>query len=160
MKKTNKYLFFWKESFSQWFRSKMVIDGIEYNCCEQYMMHQKAVIMKDYDTANKIMSESHPAHQKAWGRAVKGFKKELWDEKCLEIVFKGNYAKYTQNKELKKKLLDTAPLLLVEASPMDPIWGIAMHEDDKGIEDSKNWKGKNYLGETLTKVREAIAKEE
>ena len=28
--------------FSQWHPAKFTVDGVEYNCAEQYMMHQKA----------------------------------------------------------------------------------------------------------------------
>lgn len=40
----DKYEYFWrKESvFSQWYSCEFEVDGITYNCTEQYMMHQKA----------------------------------------------------------------------------------------------------------------------
>lgn len=31
-----------KSAFSQWHKAKFTVDGTEYNCAEQYMMHQKA----------------------------------------------------------------------------------------------------------------------
>lgn len=35
--------FFGKDSvFSQWHSVEFKVDGVEYNCAEQYMMHQKA----------------------------------------------------------------------------------------------------------------------
>lgn len=35
--------FFGAESpFSQWHSAMFSVDGVEYNCAEQYMMHQKA----------------------------------------------------------------------------------------------------------------------
>ena len=35
--------FFGKECvFSQWHSAEFKVDGVEYNCAEQYMMHQKA----------------------------------------------------------------------------------------------------------------------
>ena len=41
---SEKYTFFWHEQspFSQWYACKFTVDGTEYNCAEQYMMHQKA----------------------------------------------------------------------------------------------------------------------
>ncbi len=39
-----KFTFFWRSEspFSQWHKSTFYVDGIKYNCAEQYMMHQKA----------------------------------------------------------------------------------------------------------------------
>ena len=39
-----KFEFFWKSlsPYSQWYKSTFEVDGQEYNCAEQYMMHQKA----------------------------------------------------------------------------------------------------------------------
>jgi len=41
---TEKFTFFWQADslFSQWYGCKFTVDGVEYNCAEQYMMHQKA----------------------------------------------------------------------------------------------------------------------
>jgi predicted NAD-dependent protein-ADP-ribosyltransferase YbiA (DUF1768 family) len=38
------YTLFWRSQspFSQWHSAWFTIDGIEYNCAEQYMMYQKA----------------------------------------------------------------------------------------------------------------------
>ena len=38
------YTFFWRSEspFSQWHPSGFEVDGVKYNCAEQYMMHQKA----------------------------------------------------------------------------------------------------------------------
>lgn len=34
-----KYKFFWKESpFTQWQKINFTVEGVEYNCTEQYMM--------------------------------------------------------------------------------------------------------------------------
>ena len=40
----------------------------------------------------------------------------------------------------------------VEASPIDRIWGIGLHEDNELIKDETNWRGQNLLGKALTKV--------
>jgi len=58
---------------------------------------------------------------------------------------------------LLKKLIATAPAKLVEASPVDTIWGVGLHKTDPKINDPQNWKGLNLLGKTLNKVRDDLS---
>ncbi|MDP5274204.1 NADAR family protein [Chengkuizengella axinellae] len=158
-----KFTFFWRTAspFSQWHRCHITVDGILFNCAEQYMMYKKAKLFDDHQIADKILKSSSPSEQKKLGRKVKGFDKDVWEANCKQVVYDGNYAKFTQNKQLKQKLLETKGTTIVEASPVDPIWGVGLSEDDPRILDRKTWKGTNWLGEILTQVREdIIAKKE
>ena len=157
MKITENYVFFWDGIYSQWHQASMEIDGIKYNCCEQYMMHQKALLFSDYDTAERIMNSRSPRDQKQLGRQVQSFNKGIWDSACVRIVYKGNYAKFTQNEELKQELLATTDRILVEASPYDNIWGIGLGENEPGVEDPINWKGLNLLGWSITMVKKQLS---
>lgn len=77
------------------------------------------------------------------------------------VVDKILYQKFTQDEELKKILLDTGDRIIVEASPYDKVWGIAMGVDKyPAILDPKNWKGQNLLGQCLMRVRDKIRKED
>ncbi len=49
--------------------------------------------------------------------------------------------------------METDTKTLVEASPVDIIWGVGIHEKDDAILDESNWKGQNLLGKVLMKVR-------
>ena len=156
MKITDKHVFFWNGIYSQWHKAPMIIDGVEYNCCEQYMMHQKALTFNDLEIAEKVLQTSNPKDQKGLGRQIKGFDKDKWDSVCLGIVYKGNFAKFTQNPDLMSMLLSTGDRLLVEASPLDKIWGIGMAEEDPAVDDPANWKGLNLLGWSITLVKQQI----
>lgn len=79
---TDKYVFFWNGVFSQWYPSKFVIEGVEYNCCEQYMMAQKALLFNDMENHKMIMYSKSPNEQKGFGRRVKGFDKDKWEAVC------------------------------------------------------------------------------
>jgi hypothetical protein len=156
MRITDKYVFFWSGIYSQWHKAPMVIDKIEYNSCEQYMMHQKALLFGDEDIAELIMQESNPREQKKYGRMIKGFDKKVWEQNCLAIVYEGNLAKFTQNSDLKSSMLSTGDRFFVEASPKDNIWGIGMAEDEMDVEDPSYWLGLNLLGQALTLVKNKI----
>lgn len=54
-------------------------------------------------------------------------------------------------------LCRTGNKVLVEASPVDAIWGIGMASDGPGARDPSAWKGLNLLGFALMVVRERIA---
>ena len=142
MESKDKYIFFWghneknqgeiaKKCLSQWYNCLFEVDGITYYTAEQYMMSQKALLFNDNETNLKIMQEKDPKTYKALGRQVKNFDPSLWDKNKFEIVVKGNIAKFSQNEELKKFLLNTNDKILVEASPHDKIWGIGMDENHK-----------------------------
>lgn len=122
------------------------------------MMAQKAVLFNDSDALNRIMNTTSPKEQKAIGRLVKGFDPNVWDQNCKKIVFDGNYYKFSQNKNLKAELHKTIGTVLVEASPYDVIWGIGLGPDNPDRLHKDKWRGKNYLGEVLTKVRYEIFK--
>ena len=153
---TNKFVFFWNGIYSQWHKANMTIDKIEYNSCEQYMMHQKALLFGDEETAELIMLEKNPKEQKKFGRMVKGFDKFTWDKNSLAIVYEGNLAKFSQNEDLKKEMLATGNRFFVEASPFDSIWGIGMDENAPGVEDPSYWLGLNLLGQALTLVKNEL----
>jgi hypothetical protein len=53
-------------------------------------------------------------------------------------------------------LLSTGDRLLVEASPLDKIWGIGMAEEDPAVDDPANWKGLNLLGWSITLVKQQL----
>lgn len=153
---TEQFRFFWKGKLSQWHRSNFTVGGKVFNCSEQFMMFGKASFFDDYESAEKIMLSSDPREQKALGRKVKGFDIDRWSDVARRIVYAGNVARFSQNKELFDLLMKTGDATLVEASPYDIIWGIGLSADDKRAQNRATWNGRNWLGETLTRVREDI----
>lgn len=141
---------------SQWFISPFTIDNIEYNCCEQYMMAQKALVFNDLDIKNKIMMSSEPKDQKSFGRIVKNFDEDKWNTIADEIVYQANLAKFSQNFELKHKLLSTGEKIIVECSPYDKIWGNGLNITDTLNTSIENWQGTNRLGKALMRVRSTL----
>ena len=113
----------------------------------------------DMNALNRIMSAVDPSDQKRYGREVQNFNKEKWEETARERVYRGCYAKFTQNEGLKQLLLSTIGSTLVEASPTDCIWGIGLRSHDPRAQDRSQWRGTNWLGEVLNRVRDQIEKE-
>jgi len=155
MKRQNGFVLFWGGKFSQWYPYKMTIDGVEYNCCEQYMMAEKARLFGDLDSLQQIMAAKDPRDQKRIGRSVKNFVPQMWEKICKDVVFRANLAKFS-DPEMKKYLMSFGNEEIVEASPYDKIWGIGLSEDDPDALDKTKWQGTNWLGEAIMAVREAL----
>ena len=149
-----KYTFFWKGPFSNWHPAEFTYKGHLFKNSEQAFMWEKAMTFEDHETANKILKTESPKDAKDLGRLVKGYNDKIWEEVRYDYMFDVCMQKFLQNDKLKEKLLSCQNF--VEASPYDVIWGIGMGENEPGIENPKNWKGLNLLGQVLDEVRDSI----
>lgn len=152
------FVFFWgtKSPFSNWHPSPFIHDGVLFNCSEQFMMVNKALLFEDIETAEKVMETNSPKRQKELGREVKGFNREVWLRNCVPIMVPGLVSKFRQNSNCYETMKNSIGKIIVEASPVDPIWGIGLAEDNPLAWDQETWKGLNLLGECLMKTREEI----
>ena len=163
----NKFLFFWghqpnkdgsisKTCFSQWWLSSFEVDKVTYKTAEHWMMAKKAELFKDDKILEKILQAKSPAEAKKFGREVKNYNETLWLAARFDIVKEGNYHKFSQHTELKNFLLNTKDRVIVEASPVDAIWGIGMAGDHKDVLNPAKWKGLNLLCFSLMEVRDEL----
>jgi ribA/ribD-fused uncharacterized protein len=163
-----KYLFFWGHQprkdgsigdgcFSQWWQSAFEVDGITYATAEHWMMAQKARLFGDDEILAQILQAKTPAEAKKLGRAVRNFDPQSWNDHKYEYVKTGNWHKFSQHADLKAYLLTTGDRVIVEASPMDRIWGIGMAKTNPDVENPTKWKGENLLGFALMEVRDELA---
>ena len=161
---TNTKIFFWRENNKYGFLSNFYYSsfkdllGFIYICNEQYFMAQKCLL---FDSENKklfkeIMECKIPIMIKKLGRKVKNFDQQIWDKEKYNIMKTGIKYKFSQNKFLKKKLLETKGKDLYEASPYDKIWGIGINHNIAINMDSSNYKGENLLGKALMEVRDEL----
>lgn len=160
MKVTDKYVFFWGSIFSNFYPCSIIVDDIEFTSSEQCFMYYKAKYFKDEEIANKILFTNNPARAKRLGRKVKNFNSDEWMKVCKTYMKRACKAKFQQNEDLKKKMMSFKDKIFVEASPIDNIWGVGLGENDKLILDEKNWKGRNFLGEVLTEIKNELILEE
>ena len=165
-----KYLYFWghtpgragtvgAECLSQWYPAPFEVAGVRFATAEHYMMWGKARLFGDDRAAARIVAAGHPKQAKDLGRTITPFDEDTWVAERVAIVTAGNVAKFRQNPELLAFLLGTSERVLVEASPLDRIWGIGLAADDERAQDPAAWRGLNLLGEALMAARELLRSE-
>ncbi len=71
--------------------------------------------------------------------------KQDWSDTKVERMRRVIEAKFAQNEEIAKKLVDTGNVTLIEASQTDAFWGIGKKGD-----------GRNMLGVLLMEMREKL----
>ena len=162
-----KYLFFWgnqpskdgtitKSCLSQWWPVDFEAAGTSYRSTEHWMMAEKARLFNDDKVLAQILAAKSPAEAKKLGREIQGFEPEVWEAHKVEVVVAGNLHKFGQHPELAKFLLSTNDRVLVEASPVDNIWGIGLAADAADAENPARWLGPNLLGFALMEVRDQL----
>lgn len=159
-----KYLYFWghqprrdgsvgKGCLSQWWHAPFEAEGVEYATAEHWMMARKARLFGDAEAERNAVAAGHPRQAKAAGRAVRGFDPDVWERERFAIVVEGSLRKFTRHGELREYLLGTNSRVLVEASPLDRVWGVGLAADDARVRDPAQWRGENLLGFALMEVR-------
>ena len=161
------FLFFWghrarrdgslgPSCLSQWWPAEFEVDGQRFASAEHWMMWRKADVFRDHDAARRILEAVTPAEAKKLGAEVRGFDPGVWEAERFAVVVAGNRAKFGQHPDLAEFLRSTAPRVLVEASPVDRIWGIGLAADDPRAGDPASWRGSNLLGFALMQVRDEL----
>lgn len=162
-----KYLMFWghrpprsggvgRGCLSQWWPAEFTVDGVRYRTAEHYMMAAKARLFGDERAEARILAAGHPGEAKDLGRRVRGFDEARWAAARFDLVVRGNLAKFGGHPELREFLLGTGNRVLVEASPVDRVWGIGLAADDERAERPEHWRGLNLLGFALMEVRRVL----
>ncbi|MGK4583387.1 NADAR family protein [Kitasatospora sp. HPMI-4] len=163
-----RYLFFWGHqperdgrvgpgSLSQWWPARFTVDGVTYATAEHWMMASKARLFGDDQVLPKILAARTPAEAKKLGRLVRGFDEKRWAAERFELVIQGNVAKFGQDEALREYLLGTAQRVLVEASPLDRLWGIGLAASNERAAKPAEWRGLNLLGFALMEARTRLA---
>ncbi|MFE1285945.1 NADAR family protein [Streptomyces sp. NPDC058751] len=162
-----KYLHFWghrprpdgsvgPSCLSQWWPSPFVVEGVEYATAEHWMMASKARLFRDAEAERQAVAAENPALAKKAGRLVRGFDETVWQRERFGIVVEGSVHKFAAHPDLRAFLVGTGGRVLVEASPMDRVWGIGLSATDQGAYDPRRWRGENLLGFALMEARERL----
>jgi ribA/ribD-fused uncharacterized protein len=159
-----KYLWFWGHRpgrggepgtgcLSQWWEGGFTVGGVTYRSAEHWMMAGKARLFGDGQMWERVVAARHPREAKEAGRRVRGFDEAVWAAERFALVVAGNVAKFGQDAALRGFLLGTGARVLVEASPLDRVWGIGLAADDPRAQDPASWRGLNLLGFALMEAR-------
>ncbi|CAM5666318.1 NADAR family protein [Streptomyces aurantiogriseus] len=162
-----KYLHFWGHRprpdgqvgvscLSQWWPSPFVVDGVTYATAEHWMMAGKARLFGDAEAEKRALAAEHPSQAKKAGRLVRDFDEATWERERFRIVVEGSVHKFAAHPELRTFLLNTGDRILVEASPVDRVWGIGLAADDEAASHPERWRGPNLLGFALMEARERL----
>ncbi len=138
---------------SNWYPSPFRLDGIGFSCNEQYMMYRKALTLGDSKTASAILATTVVAEQQTLGRQAAGYNAFLWEGQRQAVALRGILAKFSQNPELRAKLLATGDAWLVECLGKDKVWSCGQDLTDPARLDSSLWNGFNILGSALMEAR-------
>jgi ribA/ribD-fused uncharacterized protein len=138
-----KFVFFWGHRLgaqragpaflSQWFPASFRVEGLIYPTAEHFMMAEKASLFRDPATREQILRASTPGEAKALGRQIRSFDEATWREHRFSIVVRGNREKFRRNPALAQYLHETGSRVLVEASPVDLVWGIGLDVNDERV---------------------------
>ncbi|MFJ4922676.1 NADAR family protein [Streptomyces sp. NPDC088725] len=165
-----KYLYFWGHTpardgalgphcLSQWWSAPFTVDGVRYATAEHWMMAAKARLFGDGEAERNAVGAAHPSLAKKAGRLVRDFDAAVWERERFGIVVEGSVHKFGQDPGLRGYLLATGDRILVEASPMDRIWGIGLAAGDERAQDPARWRGLNLLGYALVEARKQLRAE-
>ena len=146
-----------KGCFSQWYPAPFEVEGVRFPSAEHYMMWRKAQLFGDAAVAAQVLAAGSPAAAKKLGRAVRNFDDGAWTKHRFDIVVQASLAKFGQNPALQTYLLGTNDHVLVEASPVDRIWGIGLAATDERAPNPLLWSGLNLLGFALMQARAQLA---
>lgn len=141
---------------SNWYYSDFSIDDVEYTSMEQYMMYQKAIRFQDISIAEEILATQDVAQIKELGRSVSGYNDIIWSGIRQIVVYEGLKAKFAQNDNLRRQLVETKNAILAECAVKDCVWGIGLSMHDPNRLNLEQWRGKNLLGYTLMMVRDGL----
>ena len=134
------------EFLSNFYNCPVLYDGLQYSNSEAAFHAQKTLDKND----RKRFTTYHAGKSKREGRRVQ--LRPDWEEVKDQIMYEICKAKFTQNEDLKKKLIETHPRFLLEGTTAwhDNYWGSCECERCKDIP------GLNKLGNILMKIRSEL----
>jgi N-glycosidase YbiA len=124
---------------SNFYPAPIFVEGLRWDTVEHFFQASK---FHDEDVRNRIRKIDSPLDAAIEGRKPVNQLRLDWEVVKDEVMYKGVSAKFKQNIDLRKLLLNTGQTEIVEVTKNDIYWG-----------DGGNGLGKNMLGKILMQVR-------
>ena len=156
------------------YAASFMLDGMQFSSVNQYYLYQKCRFLDAKELADEIMATDDAELQKKTANRFQYWygeprpsmiadvleEKDLWNELRSAFLLRGTKAKFAQNENLRRQLLETGDAWLVACSQKgdDPFESGSWPVD--GIIDVAKWKRKNILGFILMEVRKELKTEE
>ena len=142
----DKILFYYENEsnghFSNFYPCNMELKGKVWSSVEHYYQAQKAAGNEYEET---IRLAPNPDEAKKLGNAPECPLRSNWNDFKIEAMKTALRAKYTQNADLRSKLVESGDALLIENSQKDYFWGIGA--DGTGL---------SMLGKLLMELRDDL----
>ena len=121
------------------------VDGVYYPTVEHYYQASK---FQDKKIIQKILKCKSPKEASIIGRDRKNPRIPNFRNMKNDKMYEGVYYKFSQNKDIRSKLIETRNQEIKEMSVKESYWGVGPNLD-----------GENHIGQILMKVREQIKKD-
>lgn len=129
---------------SNFYPSPMVIDGVSFSCNEQWYVFNKC---RDAADQKAVLKLNKPGAMKRFGSQQPV--KHNWAEIKLDVMLRGLRAKFSQNADLRARLVRTGTRQLIEGNWWgDTFWGVNYNAERGPVGE-----GQNHLGRLLMQVR-------
>ena len=144
--------------FSNFYPCKFTHDGITYHSGEQFIQRQKALLFKNNQLADEMLSAPNALTCKKLSKTVTNYDVKKWVNSAIDLCTPGLYSKFDQDAILKGHLIGTGDRKIVESS-RDKVWGTGVPlRDDRCLVES-SWHTQGLLGKILTHIRERLKTE-
>ena len=135
-------------SFSNFNAAEFEVNGQKFPTLEHFYSYKKCELNGKKELAYRVLKTPQPVETIAVSKG-----NILDDETRVEVVKSGLLAKFHQNLELKKHLLNTGQKVLAEANPHDNFWGTGCALRSEMLSKPGQWPGQNKLGILLMDLR-------
>ena len=131
--------YFWLSNFSP---HGFTLEGLRWSSVEHYYQAHK---YPHTATFEQIRNAPTPLKARKTARNRSLVIRSDWSEVKETVMLRGVYAKFEQNRQLRKRLVATGQEKLIHRSAKDLYWG----QNDEGS-------GENRLGKLLMEVRQQL----